>query len=77
VPTLSLTELDQQRFELDALAAARIHDWRERRAILDPIPVLAIPGYTDNDSAAFYDDPCNQPFRPISSRPPSASEHFE
>ncbi|HVY25927.1 MAG TPA: DUF3025 domain-containing protein [Polyangiaceae bacterium] len=77
VPTLSFTELDQQRFELDSLAAARIHRWRERRAMLDPLPVLAIPGYADNGSASFYDDPVNQPFRPVSSRPPSTTEHFE
>jgi hypothetical protein len=77
VPSLSFAQLDQQRCELDALAAARIHGWRERRTILDPIPVLAIPGYADNDCAAFYDDPVNQPFRPVSSRPQSASEHFE
>lgn len=77
VPTLSLDASDSERFELDALAAARIHGWRSRQAMLDPIPVLAIPGYADNDSATFYDDPQNQPFRPISSRPQSATEHFE
>lgn len=77
VPTLSLSDSDQQRFALDALAAERIHGWRQHPAMLDPIPVLAIPGYAANDSAAFYDDPQNQPFRPVSVRPPSVSEHFE
>jgi hypothetical protein len=76
VPALS-RDPDQQRFELDALAAERIHAWRQRPAMLDPIPVLAIPGYAANDSVAFYDDPHNQPFRPVSARPPSVSEHFE
>ncbi len=51
-----------------APAAARIHAWRSVREVLDPIPVLAIPGYSDNDSADFYDDlrkpPLRAPFAP-------------
>jgi len=57
------------RLELDALAAARIHAWRAARTVLDPIPLLAIPGYSDNDSADFYDDQRNVHFEPISRRP--------
>jgi len=57
------------RFELDALVAGRIRHWRNERPILDPIPVLAIPGFSDNDSADFYDDQRNLRFVPISRRP--------
>lgn len=70
VPALPAPErADDFRFELDALAAARIHAWRAARTVLDPIPLLAIPGYSDNDSADFYDDPRNIHFEPISRRP--------
>lgn len=60
---------DAHRFALDAQVAAGIHDWRHARPVLDPIPVLAIPGFSDNDSAAFYDDPRNVRFVPVSRRP--------
>ncbi len=43
--------------------------WRSVRTVLDPIPLLAIPGYSDNDSLAFYDDLRNIRFEPISRRP--------
>jgi len=58
------------RWELDALAAAHVHAWRTTRPVLDIVPLLAIPGYHDNDSAAFYDDPSNIRFDPVSRRPP-------
>lgn len=71
VPCLPSPEADDRfRMEVDAVAAARIHDWRCVRAILDPMPVLAIPGYSDNDSPAFYDDFRNIRFHPYSRRPP-------
>jgi Protein of unknown function (DUF3025) len=68
---------DHFRFEVDALAAERIRNWRVARAVLDPVPLLAIPGYADNDSAAFYDDQRNIRFEPISRRPaaPSLAAH--
>ena len=70
VPELpELEASDAQRFELDAFVANRIDSWRTSRPILDPIPVLAIPGFSDNAAAEFYDDPRNIRFVPISRRP--------
>jgi hypothetical protein len=60
---------DQFRLEMDAVAAARVRAWRKERAVLDPMPVLAIPGYADNDSPEFYDDFGNIRFHPYSRRP--------
>lgn len=59
---------DDLRFEADAVAAARVDGWRAARAVLDPIPVLGVPGYCDNGTAAFYDDRHNIPFDPCSRR---------
>jgi hypothetical protein len=47
---------DELRFELDARAAACIEGWRNAHHILDPVPVLGIPGYWDNERPEFYDD---------------------
>ena len=70
VPSLPTPELDDAfRFEVDARVATRIGTWRDTRTVLDPIPVLAIPGYGDNDSADFYDDLRNVRFEPQSRRP--------
>jgi len=57
------------RFEIDTLAAARVHAWRAGGTVLDPVPVLAIPGYSDNHSGDFYEDLRNVRFEPISRRP--------
>ncbi len=62
---------DQQRLQLDTVAAARVHAWRSNRTVLDPVPVLAIPGFSDNDSLEFYDDFRNIRFQPVSRRPPA------
>jgi hypothetical protein len=59
---------DALRFAVDAVAAAHIESWHARRAVLDPIPVLAIPGYCDNDAADFYEDRHNIPFDQCSRR---------
>jgi len=68
-PDLNVAEpSDELRFAVDAAVAARIDDYRTSRTSLDPIPVLCIPGYWDNDSAAFYDDRRNIPFEPGSRR---------
>jgi hypothetical protein len=64
---------DPFRFEMDAMAAARVRDWRTQRAVLDPMPVLAIPGFADNDSLEFYDDFHNIRFHPYSRRPAASS----
>ena len=61
---------DEPRFQIDRLAAARIRGFREGRTVLDPVPVLAIPGYSDNDCRAFYEDMQNVRFEPVSRRPP-------
>jgi hypothetical protein len=65
---------DDFRWELDARAAAHVHTWRTTRPVLDIIPLLAIPGYSDNDSAAYYDDPANIRFDPLSRRPAASAE---
>jgi hypothetical protein len=72
VPSLPRTAGDASdafRFEVDCLVARRIQAWRGGRTVLDPIPVLAIPGFSDNDAAEFYDDMRNIRFEPISRRP--------
>ena len=74
VPTLPDAEgSDEFRFEIDGIAAARIHAWRAARAVLDPVPLLAIPGYSANDSADFYDDLRNIRFVPCSRRPEASA----
>jgi hypothetical protein len=60
---------DSFRLEIDEVAAARVRAWRTERTILDPMPVLAIPGFADNDSLEFYDDFHNIRFHPFSRRP--------
>ncbi|HKO50273.1 MAG TPA: DUF3025 domain-containing protein [Polyangiaceae bacterium] len=60
---------DEFRFEIDAMAAARVHGWRSGRTVLDPVPVLAIPGYSDNHTRSFYEDMRNIRFEPVSRRP--------
>ena len=70
VPALpTADDADAFRFELDARAAARIRSWPAERTVLDPVPVLAIPGYADNDAPEFYEDLRNIRFVPISRRP--------
>jgi hypothetical protein len=70
VPALSSRgDEDQVRFEVDTLAAQHIQSFSRARVVLDPIPLLAIPGYCDNDSADFYDDSRNIRFEPLSRRP--------
>jgi hypothetical protein len=63
---------DALRHELDALVAGRIPGWRTSRSVLDPLPVLAIPGYACNDFAEFYEDRRQIRFEPRSRRPPDA-----
>ena len=77
VPSLSETEMqsvasDTFRFRIDSFVAEQVQSWRTARAILDPIPVLTIPGYSENDTADFYDDPLNIRFVPCSRKPLAA-----
>lgn len=75
VPSHPATEdTDAFRWELDALVAAQVQTWRTTRPVLDIVPLLAIPGYWDNDSADFYDDPANIRFDPLSRRPAAIAE---
>lgn len=75
VPSLPAPEQsDEHRFELDTRVAARIHAWRATRTVLDPVPLLAIPGYSDNDSSEFYDDLRNIRFEPYSRRPRTSGD---
>jgi len=66
----SQSACDAFRFEIDEVAAARVRTWRHGRTVLDPVPVLAIPGYSDNDKREFYEDMQNVRFDPVSRRPP-------
>jgi len=70
-PANAQTAIDLLRFETDAAVAARVESWRSRREVLDPVPVLAIPGFSDNDSTEFYDDMRNIRYVPVSRRPRS------
>ena len=76
VPSLPAPDTDDDafRFELDAIAASRIQGWRTGRTVLDPIPVLAIPDFSDNDAGDFYEDARNIRFEPISRRPGASSD---
>lgn len=77
VPALpSQEQSDELRFEIDTIAAARIHAWRAGRTVLDPVPVLAIPGFSDNGSHTFYEDMRNIRFEPITRRPLELSVGF-
>lgn len=78
VPTLPAgCDDDAFRFGLDARLARRIAGWPARPELFDPLPLLAIPGYTDNDSAAFYEDARNLVFDPVSRRPAAGAASFE
>jgi hypothetical protein len=44
------------RYETDARVARLIDGWRNGPPVLDPIPLLGIPGYADNTASEFYDD---------------------
>jgi hypothetical protein len=63
---------DDLRQELDERVARRVQAWRSSRSVLDPVPILAIPGYSFNDFAEFYDDMRHIRFEPRSRRPPEA-----
>jgi hypothetical protein len=65
---------DAFRFELDAMAAARIQAFRVAHSVLDPVPILGIPGYRDDQNAEFYDD--KQHFR-FERRPARAATDAE
>jgi hypothetical protein len=69
LPSRDQAAMDALRFEIDGMAATRIHSWRTGRTVLDPVPVLAIPGFSSNDSREFYEDMANVRFEPISRRP--------
>jgi hypothetical protein len=78
VPALPASSDDDAfRFELDARLARRIAGWPARPELFDPLPLLAIPGYADNDSADFYEDARNLVFDPVSRRPTSGAASFE
>lgn len=70
VPALpALEEREAFRFAIDARAASLVHAWRSARTVLDPIPVLGIPGFWANDFAELYDDVRYIRFEPCSRRP--------
>jgi hypothetical protein len=69
LPGIAADGCDALRFEIDRTVAERVRGWRGARTVLDPIPVMAIPGFSDNDAREFYDDLRNIRFEPISRRP--------
>jgi hypothetical protein len=48
---------DELRLLADERTAAIVDGWRGQTARLDPVPLLGVPGFTDNDRADLYDDP--------------------
>ena len=57
--TLDLSPAAQLPF-IDALLAERLADpvWLGSTAVLHPLPVLGVPGWTDeNGEPSYYDDP--------------------
>jgi hypothetical protein len=49
-------DTDTLRVATDERVAAIIHSWRGRAPVLDPLPLLGIPGFADNAHPDFYDD---------------------
>jgi hypothetical protein len=47
---------DALRHLVDAQVSALVRRWKLNAPRLDPIPLLGIPGYADNDAPEFYDD---------------------
>ena len=52
----ALYDPDALRHEVDARAAAEVARWRSHVPVLDPVPLLGIPGFADNGDASFYDN---------------------
>lgn len=44
------------RQRIDAEVALQIQSWQSSVPKLDPVPLLGIPGFADNDAPNFYDD---------------------
>lgn len=49
-------DCDDLRIELDERVAAIVRSWRGNAPVLDPIPLLGVPGYADNAAPELYDD---------------------
>jgi hypothetical protein len=49
-------DADALRIATDERVAAMVHAWRGCVPVLDPIPLLGIPGYANNAHPEFYDD---------------------
>ena len=47
---------DTLRVATDERVAAIVHAWRGCVPVLDPLPLLGIPGFADNAHPEFYDD---------------------
>ncbi|HVY31413.1 MAG TPA: DUF3025 domain-containing protein [Polyangiaceae bacterium] len=54
--SVALPPSDAFRHEVDARAAQSIRSWRAGAPMLDPVPVLGIPGFAANEFGEFYDD---------------------
>jgi hypothetical protein len=50
-------DADELRLMVDERTARIVEGWRGRAPRLDPIPLLGLPGFADNDRADLYDDP--------------------
>ncbi len=44
------------RSAIDRRVAELVRSWRDGAPLLDPVPLLGIPGYADNARGDFYDD---------------------
>jgi hypothetical protein len=49
-------DTDTLRISTDERVAAIVHSWRAIVPVLDPVPLLGIPGFADNARPDFYDD---------------------
>jgi Protein of unknown function (DUF3025) len=49
-------DADDLRDQLDARVADQLDTWHAGAPLLDPLPLLGIPGYADNCAPDFYDD---------------------
>jgi hypothetical protein len=47
---------DELRESLDARVAEQVLSWRTGAPLLDPLPLLGVPGFADNAASEFYDN---------------------
>jgi hypothetical protein len=55
-PPASYDDDDALRIATDERVAALVSGWRTNVPLLDPVPLLGLPGFADNSAPEFYDD---------------------